>query len=138
MGLLPSRIVSACFPFYSKADTRMIKDFRNLNLLKPHVVSWVVSITFQLWTVLSDWGLPESTDGPNQISKLLLSCHFEKKRWCTSLFLLLNVSVMTFLASGLHTSPGIHMFSHYCACRKLWTSAIQSYIPLARSNFAHS
>lgn len=29
--------------------------------------------------MLSDWGLPASADGLIQISKLLLSCHFEKK-----------------------------------------------------------
>lgn len=58
---------------------RMIKDFPNLNLLNPPLVSWIVNITFWLWTMLSNWGLPVSADGLNQISKLLLSCYFEKK-----------------------------------------------------------
>lgn len=51
----------------------MIKDFPNLNLLNPPVLSCVINITSWLW------GLPESADGLNKISKLLLSCRLKKK-----------------------------------------------------------
>ena len=65
--------------FLFQSRYRMVKDFSNLNLLNPSVVAWVVNIIFWLWTMLSAWGLPESADGLNQISKMLLSWHFEIK-----------------------------------------------------------
>lgn len=58
-GLTPWQRCFCMLSFLLQTCCRMLEDCTNLNLWSPPVFPCVVNNTFQLWPVLSDWGLLE-------------------------------------------------------------------------------